>query len=623
MSCRLLLFFTCLCSSLIVAAQNDEGTPESTPIYEQYKSLTKSFYSTQTDSSLHYCKLWGEAALVAGDSTSYGSAINKLGLIFKKKGVSDSAFHYLFLALDIRTTMGDSARMGSSYENIAAIYKNREEPQTALNYYYKSLAIKKPLGVPKWIAGTYNGLGSTYRQMGQSDSALHYLQLALPIYEEINAYGKSTQVQFNIGNVHFEDSAYHKALEIYTETLASYRELESLEGEAQALNNIASCHKELGEFALAASNYRNAIARYHEASYGEGLDDAYLNLAQTYTSLGEQANANTWYERYVVVHDSMNSLATEEYIATLEERILNVQLETDLQVQEAENERIAAEDATKATTIWILVISLVALALVLWFYYRNQRNKKRLHQREVEFKEQELAMKRQEIDKLLKRQEIKSYSAMLMGQDDERKRIAEDLHDRLGSTLSTVKLHFQTVEEQLEHLKIENTNHYDKASSMLDEAVAEVRKIAHSLSIGVLSEYGLKVAVTDLVETITASDQIAVKCFLEGLKGRYESSIEIELYRIIQELFSNVFKHAFADEIVLQINDYENTLTITFEDNGIGFDPKEKGHGIGFQNISSRLLKLQGKMDVDSQKGHGTTVIIEIPLPDDTTSYSG
>ena len=197
---------------------------------------------------------------------------------------------------------------------------------------------------------------------------------------------------------------------------------------------------------------------------------------------------------------------------------------------------------------------------------------------------------------------------MVEGQEDERKRIAEDLHDRVGSILSTVKLYFNSLNTKIDTFQGENNQQFEKANTLLDEAVDEIRRISHNLISSILMKFGLGPALKDLCETVEGAQQIKVDLQMHGIDQRLNNQLEISLYRIIQELISNILKHATATEITISITHQNGNLNILVEDNGKGFDTSVIPNGIGLKNIKSRILKLNGQINIDSVTDRGTIV---------------
>ncbi len=260
------------------------------------------------------------------------------------------------------------------------------------------------------------------------------------------------------------------------------------------------------------------------------------------------------------------------------------------------------QELTRNALIGSILSLLIITAFIIMYFVRKQRSEKLLADEKV--------------NTLLKDQELKSVSDMLEVQEQERKRIAADLHDRLGSMLSTVKLYFNSVEEQIDHLKTQNREQYHKATTLLDEACDEVRKISHNLVSGELIKFGLVSALHQLKVTLNDTGKITMHVLAFGMESRLETATEISLYRVIQELMNNILKHAKATEVTIQLNKVDTNLNIVVEDNGIGFDVAEalKKGGMGLRSIETRVKQLNGTISIDSGKGRGTTSIIDIPI---------
>ena len=246
----------------------------------------------------------------------------------------------------------------------------------------------------------------------------------------------------------------------------------------------------------------------------------------------------------------------------------------------------------------VSAISLASLIIIISVLFLQQ---KRLSQKKSLLQQSQIAS-------LLSTQELKSINAMVEGQEDERKRIAEDLHDRVGSILSTVKLYFNSLNTKIDTFQGENNQQFEKANTLLDEAVDEIRRISHNLISSILMKFGLGPALKDLCETVEGAQQIKVDLQMHGIDQRLNNQLEISLYRIIQELISNILKHAKATEITISITHQNGNLNILVEDNGKGFDTSVIPNGIGLKNIKSRILKLNGQINIDSVTDRGTIV---------------
>jgi hypothetical protein len=212
------------------------------------------------------------------------------------------------------------------------------------------------------------------------------------------------------------------------------------------------------------------------------------------------------------------------------------------------------------------------------------------------------------IEKLMKEQELQSAYFVIEGQEQERKRIASELHDNIGGLLATLKIYSDlSVSSQA----TEDISRLNRKMNGLSATLAdEVRKLSHELDLRTLSGFGLKVAVQHLCEALNDSGKIAVTAVIDMLKPVQESR-SFHLYRIIQELVTNTLKHAEATHIRIELTQIEDELTLIYEDNGHGFDATAETKGMGMQNIRARLNQIGGKLTMDASE-KGTTCIIEL-----------
>jgi signal transduction histidine kinase len=256
--------------------------------------------------------------------------------------------------------------------------------------------------------------------------------------------------------------------------------------------------------------------------------------------------------------------------------------------------------------IGTLLLLLMGSFIVFYFWNRNRLNKQ-LAAQTVEISEQQIA-------KLEQEKQLMAMHAMIEGQEAERTRIARDLHDGLGALLSNVKAHFSVIQERMN--QPEDLSLYEKVNSLIDTASKSVRRISHNMVPHALRFSGLKDALEDLVMQLR-KDGLQVQFNWTGSEEPLPQNMEIMLYRIAQELTNNVVKHAAAENLLIQVNRFDHDLTITIEDDGKGFDPLKLSEGIGLQNVRSRIAYLDGKMDMDTVVGAGTTITILVPLKED------
>lgn len=287
---------------------------------------------------------------------------------------------------------------------------------------------------------------------------------------------------------------------------------------------------------------------------------------------------------------------------TMEINRLNVELET----QEKENENLNLRE----NRLWILSAlgGVALLFLASYLAYANQRSKNRIVEKERE-------MQSMKMEKLLKDQEILGIDAMLAGQERERQKIADDLHDNLGSLLTTLKFNFQGLLRKGDHGE-DQDQLLQKTDDLLHEAYQKVRAIAHANNAGVNAKEGLLPSIRNFVAKVSTFNSLAIEVEEFGLDERLDNSLEIMIFRIIQELITNVIKHARATEVAIHLTKHDKIINLMVEDNGIGFDISKikPGDTMGLYSIQKKIENLGGQVTIDSIAGKGTTIIMDIPL---------
>lgn len=204
---------------------------------------------------------------------------------------------------------------------------------------------------------------------------------------------------------------------------------------------------------------------------------------------------------------------------------------------------------------------------------------------------------------------------IIEAEEKERKRIAANLHDGVGQLFSAVRMNLSSL---MERVTLTNANEKalaEKTLAMVDESCREVRSIAHQMMPNILLKTGLASAIKDFVNKID-SQHLKINMEAYGLEERLDNNVEIVLYRVVQECVNNVIKHAHASRLDINLTREDRDISVTVEDNGIGFNTanKMKFEGIGLKNIITRVKYLKGSVDISSDQNKGTLVAIYIPL---------
>lgn len=530
-----------------------------------------------------------------------------LGKIYLREANYDSASFCLFKSLKIREEKGYRLHAATCYESLAELYFAQNSDSIAISYLYKSLKIKQSDGNLEYLKSLYNTLGNAHSRLGSLDSARFYYELANEQAIDQKDLHLQAVIYQNLGALNFQEDFNELAIEDFRQSYFRYSELNRISESAVPLFNIGNVYSWMENYDSALYYYQQSIEKIGAGGNYEYLDEVYLELANTYNELEMKDSSIQMFQEYVAYRDSVFSIEKTNAILDAETKYQTKEKEQLLQLEELENDRLAVVNQSHKKTIYILAITISGIGVLVFLLIRNFRRKS-------QFKKLEIESKNSEIDQLLKEQEAKSYAALLEGQNNERKRIARDIHDKLGGTLATVNLHFQSMDEKIESLKTENKDQFRTVQSLLDSAIKDVRKISHDLTTGKLSELGLKGAIEDLERVLNGSGRINAQ-FVVIAMPELGLDVERELYAIIQELVSNALKHARANKVELQFLHREGELNISYFDDGIGFVLEESlGKGIGLRGIEERLKKLNGTIEYDAMVGRGTELMINIPV---------
>jgi len=203
-------------------------------------------------------------------------------------------------------------------------------------------------------------------------------------------------------------------------------------------------------------------------------------------------------------------------------------------------------------------------------------------------------------------------------QESERRRIAEDLHDGVGQVISVLKMNFSELESRILAGDQEVKPLLTRTKEILDNAASEIRDISRNLMPAELIDFGLESALRALCTKANGTNHTRVRIHCQGVPRKLPNALEIALYRITQESINNALKYAQAREVNVQLIGDGQTLTLMIEDDGNGFDMervKAGERGRGLRNLETRARLVGAHFHLDTQPGHGTSIVVEAPMP--------
>lgn len=511
----------------------------------------------------------------------------------------------------------DAKKQAIAAIGLGGLYIDIDKADLAIESYREAMYYADLADTVSLVNRGYYGIGVGYHlkwYLGKSevnyDSAVYYYTQAESMFMAQGEEVQASDLAYNISLLHYDKKNYVESLKKVNEALKVQVDLNNLRSIGRSLRHIGYVYYQINNYDSADYYLRRALKITDENNF---LDDGLLvlqQLAELYEARNDYRTSNDFLKEY---YKKSSSIYSQEY----DQRILELrtQYETASAELDAEQAKSRSLRLEKNRNITIIVAASLLILFSIWLYVIDQKRK---NIKAIAAKNDQL--NKQRIDELLQQQEIASLQGVLEGQEQERKRVAIDLHDRLGGILSMVKLHFSAVEEKLPEDNPEKKK-FLTASELLDLAAGEVRSISHNLLSGVLAKFGLLPALKDLTDRINESGEIKLNLIYYNIENALNGEQELQIYRIVQELISNILKHSEAHDATIQLirNDDEKKVNLIVEDDGKGFNPNAPSlsGGIGLSNLKARVGKLNGSFHIDSGKGVGTSISIDIPIEDD------
>ena len=520
----------------------------------------------------------------------------ELAELLQQTGDYPQAQAHRLKALRLATSIRDSLQQMELLYSLGLAYRQQNQLQSSNAYLHRSLKLALVKNNTFKAAEIQRCLGENEAQIGKRAEAQEWYKKARQGFSSI---GNDLEIGRTLVLFQQADSS-RKALSYFGKALQSKITNGEILGEIETRLDMARIQIELKDAAGALRSLQPCVELAQTAGSREQLLAVWGNLARAHALQGDFNAAYTFSNRHQHLKDSIFNLEQSRIISEMNARFDNVALRDSL--QQAEIARNRAELRQKNLLNYLLGGALLAGALIAFLLFRNYRAGV------------EKRVQAERMAALEKQREADQLRSMINGEEQERKRIAQELHDGLGTLLATVKLQFNAV--QNERPDIDTVKSYQKADNLLDEACTEVRKISYNLMPAILQQYGLEYALQDLCEGINRSGRLEVSFIPYGLDYNFDDQTAVSVYRIVQELVKNTLRHAEASELIVQLSVEDDALNIVVEDDGQGFDPAEKlqNPGIGLQSIQSRLALLGGKMEVESSPQAGATFNIDIPL---------
>jgi signal transduction histidine kinase len=485
----------------------------------------------------------------------------------------------------------DTLRLSILYSNLGIAFRDASLFDKSLEYHQKALKLSRLLNNPYESGLTLSNIGILYTDLKEYDKAEAVLTEALQLGEQTNDDYLKQQALLNASNLYFKKKDFANVKKYAGAALQYSKKL----GDTRT---AAICLYALAEEAFQRKDFSGAMALANEG----------LTIAAANQFKEQQRDLHTLLASLALVKSAMGDYAVHKQAADSVSQLLleatvqkNVQLlDKKFETEKKNNQIVQLAKDKKVQSLWNYILAGLtgSLLIISFLVYRTYRQKAKIQQ--------------QQIADLEKEKQLLATQSLLKGQEEERSRLAKDLHDGLGGLLSGVKLQLGAMKGNL-ILSESDGKTFSNALLKLDESIHELRRVAHNMMPEALMKLGLQQALQDYCDGLSESQPFQINREFYGLEKRLEPSVEIVLYRIVQELLNNTVKHSGATAVLVQLIRQDNQISVTVEDNGKGFDTttKDFSKGAGLANVKSRVDYLKGHLDIRTAPGKGTSVHIE------------
>lgn len=570
---------------------------------ETYTNLGVTIFRIgDTPQALEYFVKSNELYKILKDSLGIANSLNGIGVVYMNRADYEKAITYFLQLINISDIKGYDNMLGKAYINIGNSYYEMNEDVRASNYYLESIKINERLNNLIHLGTAYNNLGNIMDRNGKHDSAWICYNKALELSIKTNYQHGLPNSYIGLGNISQERGKYKEAFDYYQLAKDAYQSIGNIEGFVISYKNQGWMYEKWKNYDKSIQIYDSCLFIAEEYGLTDRIVELYNNLYVSYWLKKDFENAFQYLLEHTHLKDSIIGLEKAEVIYKLQIKYETEKKQAQILSLEKENleKDLSLRKRTNQRNVYLFSGSgITSIILFLLIFYKHKASKDRI-------------IAEQKILQLEEEKKLLAARSIVDGQENERKRIAKELHDGLGVLLSTAKMQFTTIKEK----SPENKTLIDKATKLLEQAAGDVRKISHNMMPGLLTKFGLFEAAEDLMEQVDETEELNAVCEISGDTKRLPENTEIMLYRIIQEMVNNTIKHADANNIQLHINVLPERLNITYSDDGKGFDlaSKLETKSIGLSSIQSRVNFLSGEVSIKSKSGEGVKYYIKIPI---------
>lgn len=544
------------------------------------------------DSAVHYYKkAWPyskKAKYIRGEAMTFTNLAN----VYQFQGNYGQSIENYLSGIKIFEKIKDSAATTLGFHNLSALYDNTQNSKFELKYLNSALEYVGTNYLEKSLI--YIDLGKYYFKQNQQDSALYYFKLGEKF---ANISGEDKPKYFfnkNMGEFYRAQNNHEKAISYYLAALKFIDGYNDSYQKNDILLMLSKAYLAVGNLNLSKDLANQSLELAKQINSKDFLYNSYNQLSIIYFQQNQPELAYEFLQKSIVYKDS---IINEKNLKTIS--LLQTQFETEKKDNQIASQNIQIKEnelkiLRKRNQFLFVLGGLILFLLVAGGIYLFQQQRRKIREKE-----------------LIQEQEILQLESLMEGQEKERKRIAQELHDGLNGDLSAIKFRVSGLEEY--GIKPSEKKHLHKIIDMIDQACSQVRRISHDLMPASIEDFGLIESLNQYCKKLNLAHKTQIDFQTFGVYHQLPKNHESTLYRIIQELLNNITKHAEAENALVQINFHEDEISVSVEDDGKGFKTESVHEGIGLKNVRSRVKSMHGELDVkSSEKGTFVHILIDL-----------
>lgn len=490
------------------------------------------------------------------------SLYNTIGTVYHSMEDSIMSEKYFLLAIDLAKKIGEKHAVLRAQGNLAILYTNQKRYDDAEKIILETIQLLIKTGDRTILGSNYNNLAVIYGHQKKYKISLEYLYKALKIDLEDQRKSSIALRYMNIGDVHMKIKNYDLAKENLDKGIKIAAEVKN---------------KDL---------------------YLLGL----YNSSEYYEAIGNHKEALNYHRKYTTQNDSFLSESRINAVAELRQKYESEKKEKEILVLSNEKALAEKRERTLIQAILLLCLGIVSLGGLIYFLRQNLIKNSIIQKKNLKIASDKIQL-------LEKGKEIIALESLVKGQENERERLAKEMHDGLGGLLA------------ISHSKLTNLNTSELTANMLlneacdliGDAYDQVRQISHNLMPLDLEKFGIVEALKNMIQRINQQNDIIIDFRTYHFDLMLNNELGLNIYRISQEALTNILKFAKAKNVLIELIQHEKTISLSIEDDGIGFDLNTEDSGIGIRNMRNRTELLNGTFCIESRVSEGTTISILFP----------